>query len=488
MRVEGSGVRDQGSGKGDQGLLEYLTARRWFGDKSGAIAARIADAIPVQWPDSDERFVVARARVDAKEPVHYQLFLHEGDRDFADALESDAFRRGLVDAFAAGCTFEDQGVRWVIQSESEAPFKVPADATIRLSTAEQSNSSLVVGTQAMLKLFRRVAPGVHPDLEVTRFLTIERRFIHTPALLGSVHFTDGQGAWVGGMLQELVPGATDAWSHALECLWDWLAEPDGTPASFTAEAERIGAITREMHEALASGDPGSPFARNDAGAEDLDAWTDATVETMRRALRTAKRESDAGDVERRIRRLAAEVGGDAGARIRIHGDYHLGQVLRSVTSAFLIVDFEGEPSRTLEQRRSAHSPLRDVAGMLRSFAYAAAVGSGKASGSRLSASSEQTARASTWETTVRNAFLHGYFAESRQPRAEGQKPRAESREPRPILPRSRVHADALIRLFEIEKAYYELQYELDHRPDWAWIPERGIAALAGSREPRASSQ
>ena len=448
-------------------LLEYLGSRRWFGEKGARIrGARIADSIPVTWRDSSERFVVARARVEGDIPAYYQLFLREGDASYADALEDETFRRGLVDAFAAGCTFDHAGLRWVIQSETDAPFKVPADARIRPGSAEQSNTSLFVGSQAVLKLFRKVAPGVHPDIEVTRFLTIERRFLHAPALLGSIHFIDAQGPWAAGMLQELVPGAVDAWSHALECARPWFTSgaPEDT-IPFSGEAERLGAITREMHDALASGDKGSPFERLDADARDLDAWAASAVATMRRAMKSAKREADADAMESAIRDTVKGIERDAGAKIRVHGDYHLGQVLRSVTNAFLIVDFEGEPARPLEERRTPQSPLRDVAGMLRSFGYAAAVAGEKALGSGRSAlEAEVASRRERWESALREAFLNGYF-------------RAESREPTAVLPRSRANADRLIRLFEVEKAFYELQYEIDHRPDWAWIPLRAIETL-----------
>ena len=451
----------------DPRLLEYLRARRWFGEKGRAnLAAEVLDAIPVTWPMSEERFLVMRVRVTGDgEPATYQLFVREGDTSFADALEIESFRRGLIEAFAAGCTFGDAGTRWAVQSVSDAPLKVPADAPIRLSTAEQSNSSVFVGTQAVLKLFRKVAPGIHPDIELTRFLTIDRRFLHTPALLGTIHFADEQGAWAAGMLQELVPGATDAWTHALECAKPWFMEGKRSgDVPFTGEAERLGEITRAMHDTLASGDHGSGFECQAATSADIARWTESTVRMLRRAMHTARREGEVAGIEGRVRALADAVSEDAGAIIRIHGDYHLGQVLRSVTGAFLIVDFEGEPSRPLEERRRPHSPLRDVAGMLRSFSYAAAVRS-RESGQKTGLS----ARGEDWERAVRAAFLTGYFgAESREPKARSLKP---------ILPESRENAERLITLFEAEKAFYELQYELDHRPDWAWIPLRAIEAL-----------
>ena len=457
-------MKDEGKERNAK-LLEYLGGRRWFGEKGANVrGARIADSIPVTWRDSDEHYVVARVRVEGETPAYYQLFLRESDASYADALEDETFCRGLVDAFAAGCTFDHAGSRWVIQSETDAPFKVPADARIRLGSAEQSNSSLFVGAQAVLKLFRKVAPGVHPDLEVTRFLTTERRFLHTPALLGSIHFVDAQGPWAAGMLQELVPGATDAWTHALECARPWFESDTPDDAiPFAGEAERLGEITRRMHDALASGDKGSPFERLNADAGDLEAWTASAVATMKRAMKSARREAEADAMEAAIRAGVKGIERDAGPKIRVHGDYHLGQVLRSVTNTFLVVDFEGEPARPLEERRRPQSPLRDVAGMLRSFGYAAAVAGEEALGSGLSAlgEAEVASRRERWESALREAFLNAYF-------------RAESREPTTVLPRSRANADRLIRLFETEKAFYELQYELDHRPDWAWIPLRAI--------------
>ena len=474
MNTEGSAVRGQGDERRAD-LLGYLRSRRWFGEKSRAIRfAEIVDRIPVHWHESDGEFVVARVRVQPEEgeATHYQLFLRRDDPTFADALEDPAFRRGLIAAFGGGSTCENRGVRWVIQSQSEVPFKAPTDAPVVLSRAEQSNTSLFVGTQAVLKMYRKVTPGIHPDLECTRFLTVERRFLHTPALLGSIHFVDGKGAWAAGMLQELVPGAKDAWSHAIECSGEWFAN-GGEQIPFVGDAERLGVITRSMHETLASGDPGSHFERRDASAEDVQRWTRATAEMAKKALSSAGRERDVKAVQRRIEALAARIGDDRGARIRVHGDYHLGQVLRSVTNAFLVVDFEGEPARPLAERRQPHSPLKDVAGMLRSFAYAAAVSS-----RALGDPAEE--RRLTWELATREAFLKGYFADSSRPTAENRKPQA-------ILPRSRDSMMQLVSLFEMEKALYELQYELDNRPDWRWIPEAAIDRLLQEEQPNAES-
>jgi trehalose synthase-fused probable maltokinase len=469
-----------GHASGPPSLLDTLRGKRWFGEKGRELTgAEITDTIPVQWPDSDTRYLVARVRAaTGKADSFYQLFLIDGEATYRDALEDDGFRRGLVHAFATGASFESGGARWIIESESDAPFVVPASAPIRLSTAEQSNSSVMIGSEAVLKLFRRLSPGVHPDLEVTRFLTIERRFVHTPVLLGAIHFADANGVSVAGMLQEQVPGAVDGWHYALGRAREFFAaQSTGQDVPFAEDAEQLGAVTRALHDALASGEQGSAFEMHPATEDDVRVWAqraqamiDRSLRSLERALSDRRFSGDAkapatAAVERRqhyldwIDRLASGIAADAGASIRVHGDYHLGQVLRSVANRFLVIDFEGEPSRPLEERRARTSPLRDVAGMLRSFSYAAAAAAAGA------ASVEEAARVrvTQWEQAVRAAFLRGYFGE-----------RGGTLE---ILPSSRTNAGRVMSFFEAEKLFYELQYELDHRPDWVWIPLRGITEL-----------
>jgi maltose alpha-D-glucosyltransferase/alpha-amylase len=179
------------------------------------------------------------------------------------------------------------------------------------------------------------------------------------------------------------------------------------------------------------------------------------------ALAAARRVIDEGSARLAgVARAAAErAGDDAGCATRHHGDYHLGQVLRTADGTFYIIDFEGEPAKPLEERRARHSPLRDVAGMLRSFAYAAATAA-----IERPRDADVAARAAQWEHEARAAFLAGYFA----PGTGG------------YLPRERPSADALLTVFELEKAFYELHYELRNRPTWVLIPLAGIARLTHS--------
>ncbi|HYC49687.1 MAG TPA: hypothetical protein VEB19_01135 [Gemmatimonadaceae bacterium] len=459
---------------GDRGgeLIAFLKSKRWFGDKTKVIrGARLRERIPVVWPNADRDFAVARADVETDDGTStYQLVLGAESEPIGDALENEQFRRGLIDAFAHGAAFDSGRARWIIQSEGKRMLVAPPASTITLSKAEQSNTSVLVEGEAILKLFRRLEPGVHPDVEVTRFLTIDRQFLHTPVLLGTIRFEDAEGTTTAGMLQELVPQAMDGWSFALECTREHFGNGRGTDMPFLNEAEQLGIVTRALHETLASGAPGSAFAPTQVQETDVKAWTDATARMARRSLESLRGAVDSipgkhADAARaliadRFTELVAgwgrDLANDAGLKTRVHGDYHLGQVLRSAANQFLIIDFEGEPARPLAERRALQSPLRDVAGMLRSFAYLAAVGAanGKAG----------VDRASRWEQDARAAFFRGYFADVDTP-------------VRGLLPRDRRNAERLIRLFEAEKVFYELQYELDHRPDWAWIPLRGITAL-----------
>lgn len=466
-------------------LIGFLKSKRWFGEKGRAIGdAALRNVIPVEWPGAKKSYATARAKVttDAGEST-YQLFFEPGSKTLTDALEDAEFRRGLADAFVTGATFESAGSRWIIQSEGKKPIVVPPNAQVKLATAEQTNSSVLFDGKAILKLYRKLEPGIHPDVEVTRFLTHDRLFVHVPVLLGTIRFEDPDGVTIAGMLQELVPGAVDGWTYALECSREYFnaAGSRERDVPFAAEAEQLGTVTRALHEALASGDPGSDFAMHRAEASDVRTWARSAVQmieaasgALERAISEQRLPREMLDearaiTERRpryvawITELADGIDADAGAKTRTHGDYHLGQVLRSSARQFLVIDFEGEPLRPLSERRVRHSPLRDVSGMLRSFSYCAAVGSGlSASGTAHSSEPRAAVRAARWERAVRDAFLRGYFAESKDAA---------------LLPRSQNNTGRLISLCEAEKLFYELRYELDHRPDWVWIPLRGIANL-----------
>jgi maltose alpha-D-glucosyltransferase/alpha-amylase len=495
---------------GDDALLSFITTQRWFGAK-GAVPTRahLHSSIVVPWGDG--RFAIARVVVTTDDAeITYQLPLAArasiphgvSDRSVVatataaaatsvyDAVHDSEFRAGLAQALAAGAVARDDGSHWTIESLATGWLSAATDIKTTVSSAEQSNTSIVIDNRAILKLFRTLTPGIHPDVEVTQFLTTRAGFTNTPRLLATIHFDDDGRRTTAGMLQEFLPGSTDAWSHAFERGRSYFTAPPGRDASnaFVVEATRLGNVTRAMHDALASDDDDPAFAPEPSMPEDLERWAQRTKHAIRDSLALLERQITSRDFPRDrvaeaqalVRRREHYIGwideivddvGDAvteGMLIRIHGDYHLGQVLRAASGDFMIIDFEGEPSKSLAERREKASPLRDVAGMLRSLAYAAAT---------LATSVERTIdaptrelRAARWERDVRQAFLAGYLGER------------DALQDRPeLFPDDDQHVRQLVALFETEKAFYELAYELNNRPSWVWIPMRGIAKLFVTR-------
>jgi maltose alpha-D-glucosyltransferase/alpha-amylase len=396
--------------------------------------------------------------------------------DLAEGLEDPAFRRALGEAIARGTALEGPGVRWVIDWTGKVPDELPAP---QLAGVEQSNTSLVFGDVAIMKLYRRLERGEHPDVEIARFLTTRAHFPHTPELLATARFESSSGSEVAAMLQRFLPGSRNARNVALERGREAFRLEADTGIPFAAEAEALGDVTRAMHLALASDERDPAFAPEAATGADVAQWANAVYVASDRALTLLRRSLTskalpaalAGDAEEVLRRRDAaralvegwltELGSDFGARIRHHGDYHLEQVLQTADGAFMVIDFEGEPARPLEERRAKHSALRDVAGMMRSFWYAAAT-CADAARAELGERDAMT-RGDRWEREMRDAFLRGYLPEGRE-------------HPR-FLPKARARLDVLLELFEAEKLFYELAYELNNRPTWVWIPLRGVVAM-----------
>jgi maltose alpha-D-glucosyltransferase/alpha-amylase len=458
-------------------LLDFLKTQRWFGVKGASpSAARFVDAVTMPW--SDGKYAIARVVVSAGGAEHWYQLPVTVDGSNLDATRDDEFRRGLVAALSSGAT-AGEDVKWIAEHVGGEPI----GGATKVGSAEQSNTSIVVGDRAIIKLFRALRAGIHPDVEVTRFLTTQADFTNTPKLLGSARFESNGESMIAAMMQSFVAGSSDAWSYALEKAKPYFTSPKGKdlPNTFVDDARRLGEITRAMHEALASDDDDPAFAPEDVEPEDLDRWAHRTQQMIRDSISLLERAvAQSGVPKERLAEAQAlihrrdhfigwineiddNLGDDVGMRIRVHGDYHLGQVLRSPANDFLVIDFEGEPTRAIEERREKTSPLKDVAGMLRSFAYAAAT---------LAMSIEKThdvptreVRVARWERDVRAAYLDGYLNGSRD---DG---------PEFFLPEDETHVRQLISLFEAEKAFYELAYELNNRPAWAWIPMRGIAKL-----------
>jgi maltose alpha-D-glucosyltransferase/alpha-amylase len=478
-------------------LLGFLMRQRWFGAKGmSPTHAHVSDLVPLPWGDG--RYAIARVVVrDAVADREYQLpigvsetlspsteaviaTIDDGSRSVQlyDAVQDEDFRAMLANALAKGAVVEVGGTRWGVDV-IRGGWAEGSDLSTSVGSAEQSNTSIVLGGRAIYKLFRVLTRGVHPDVEVTRFLTTTARFANTPPLLAETRIEEGDRVITTGMLQEYLPRSTDAWSFAIERGRSYFAAPVGRdPANdFVADAGRLGAITRAMHDALASGTEPA-FAPEPLPPEDLDREAYRIQQAIRAALSLletqtetgripAQRVAEARALARRgddyagfIDEIVDTIGEDLGSRIRIHGDYHLGQVLRTTNDDFMIIDFEGEPARPIEERRQKASPLRDVAGMLRSVGYAAATLAGSVE--RKLDGPTRELRAARWERDVRAAYLDGYLATGRRD---------------PLLPSDEANVYALLALFETEKAFYELAYELNNRPQWVGIPMRGIAKL-----------
>jgi maltokinase len=328
------------------------------------------------------------------------------------------------------------------------PDQVPQNVTSLVLTAEQSNTSLVYDDAAILKVFRRLQPGTNPDIEVHAALG-ERGARHIARLLGSLEGTLDGERYALAMLQEFMTTATDGWELAKASVRDLMAERDlhaeEAGGDFAGEAQRLGIAIAETHADLADA-----FGTETAGSDDLQRRAAAMSARLEQAIEVVPELDKLADGLRARYAALAEVQGEFPVQ-RIHGDLHLGQALRTV-HRWVIIDFEGEPMADLSSRRTMDSPLRDIAGMLRSFEYAAR--------HRLveTAPDPQLAyRADEWAQRNREAFLTGYAE------AAGHDPRE--------------HA-ALLCAFEADKAVYEALYEARNRPTWLAIPLASLSRLA----------
>jgi maltokinase len=422
-------------------LAGWLPQQRWFGGKGAAIAS-VRDVDRAQISPGLLLATVEVSYREGRPPERYALALKPwtGVPGIVEGLDDDAARAlfGIVRekrriATAAGAL---QGLRFDQgDSDLDRLAKVPP---VRRLSAEQSNTSLVFDDKVILKLIRRLEPGVNPELEMGAFLA-RRGFTATPPLLGGIALEGAVNA-TAAVANRFVRVESDGWSYLLSAF-----RKGELPLE---EIRELGTKVGEMHAALAS-DPADPaFAPESIIREDLVRWSEALLRELEQTVRVARGavpeiEARKPQLEQRIRAFAATE--PRGVRIRQHGDLHLGQVLRS-EGHWLIFDFEGEPARTLEERRTKHSPFKDVAGMLRSLAYAA--GAVEVEGGPSQRDRLEKARAE---------FLRGWRS------AAGK-----------LVPGDQQQADAMLRALELEKLLYEIRYEVGHRPDWVRIPARDL--------------
>ena len=432
-----------------------------------------------------------------------------------DAVAREDLRQALLDIIEAnGETPTQHGVLQSHKSSAFAEARGTGPLPARTSSAEQSNTSILYDARLIMKLFRRLQPGENPDTEIGRFLTETAHFPRIAPFLGDICLTSENTEPISvAMLQGLVENEGDGWQWTLDELSRYYESAatsgaphdTGKPPSFLdlleketqTEAHRIasehaglyldaaallGRRTAEMHLALAiptdnAAFSAEPFSPSDleADATRVDAQIVRTLDALKRGMSQltddATVDSAALLISRRIDLFAraniitSSSPGSAGQRIRIHGDYHLGQVLRS-RGDYVILDFEGEPARPLVERRAKQSPLKDVAGMLRSFSYAAYAGLNAFTQRRPPNNETDTrnleAWARLWQNTVSTEFLHAY---------------RQTISANPNLIPKPPQAHLLLNAYLLEKALYELLYEINNRPAWVRIPLAGILAL-----------
>jgi maltose alpha-D-glucosyltransferase/alpha-amylase len=498
-----------------ESLPAFVASQRWYAAK-GAPLSRMTLLDHAEWGPKGNEWLVGlyHAESGAREPPAYFLPLtlvwEDGEDErrrkvlptavarvrqqarigiMGDALGDEVFCRAVVAAI--GSKVELRTARGVVRFTPTATFTEIAGGSIeelpvRFSGAQSSNTTVAIGVRMFLKGYRRLQAGVNPEAEIGRFLTEGARFAHSVPVAGLVEYAGADGSTMTlALLQGYVENQGDGWTYTLEYLHRFLEEVEsplatkGSPAEthggYLALARLLGVRTGELHRALGTrtGDPA--FDPEPIGPADHVAWTTRVREEAAAALDFL--EQRRGALPEGVHALASAVLGGrqqllarvdsvlpgkiAGVKIRLHGDYHLGQVLLT-RNDFTIIDFEGEPARSLAERRAKNSPLRDVAGMLRSFNYARHAALARVAAQRPERVAILEPHAAAWETEAERVFLEGYEEAAFEGGLYG----------------SADEARALLELFTLEKACYELRYELENRPDWVHVPLRGIANLA----------
>ena len=513
---------------------DWLTSQRWFRGKSLEIAAVEYTDHAVAVPDRGPRMMIAVAKVRYSDGTAEQYLLPATLRPPLDTEETavpilkmsaGAHDVTLYEAFddpnSAGCLYrmveEEDSIEMEFGSLRAHRTSAWAElggvpTPVKRRLGEQSNTSVAIGNRAMLKVFRKVENGLNPDIEVSRFLVEQTSFRALPSLVGWIDYDradgdPGEEACIAGLYQYIENGG-DAWSYTVTALNRFLnaasrSAADPISSSGQASLKRMagdyfqaaaamGRATAELHLALATAGPDQPdFEPEEVTREDVQAWIEGIQQQGTAVLADLGRRVDAipgafpnhmlpeltdlvregPDLRDRMEDLWLLLTAQA-TKIRTHGDFHLGQILRATNpdragGEWIILDFEGEPTRPLEDRRAKLSPLRDIAGMLRSFDYGVQIGVKAFESDDFRVGNAVRTWANAWQDRVRTEFLSAY---------------REAVGNAPFVPRGTGAFERVLAVFELEKALYELDYEMNNRPDWLWVPLQWIIAL-GRRTP-----
>lgn len=507
-------------GSGREELTASLTRQRWFGSKGRRIiGVRLLDSTPlseiphpavlailsVDYADgATEQYLVPLIILPVQdirssaEQTMVSFRTHSGIVAALDATDDQPACMTIFEGIRHGQTWHGTAGRFVCTHTPafEAVESLPLRHVKRIA-AEQSNTSLVYDDRAILKLIRKLEAGVNPDCEILEFLTTRTSYQYIPALIGHIRYDHAlsmteRPAWSAtvAVLQQFIPNEGDGWTLVVRHL-ESLREDRSRHGELTTPAEaqahvrtfsrdllsrirRLGEITAGLHVALASDRSSAAFRPEPITSQDVTEWQkkmDGEIRDVMQQLSALTgpafetldiRRDDIVALGTHCRQKTLEAAlltTEQVMKIRVHGDYHLGQVLGTVQN-FMILDFEGEPARALDERRAKTCALKDVAGMLRSFNYAVHAGRQKSH----SRAKNDRMILDAWEKEATQAFLTGYRTTA-TPGEVG------------FLPASAESMERLLNLYQLEKAVYELRYELNHRPDWVSIPLQGLRRL-----------
>jgi maltose alpha-D-glucosyltransferase/alpha-amylase len=494
-------------------LPVYLARTRWFADKgAGAVRAHVKVNTPIISGGKRVDLTLievagARATADYVMPlaVRWSRFDRERENPNAVAAVRQGPREGtlfdvaaqeewislLLDKLCAAETVEAEGRRIEFRPSGRLTREACAfEGPVRAVNTEQSNSTALVGEKLVVKLFRRLAPGVNPEIEIGRFLTDVVGFANSPALLGAVELVEGDARSSLAVVHEFVGNQGEAWSVTAACLDRFVEEQrllatDGAVESSELAAyqrliAQIGLRLAQMQVALASRDDIADFRPDPITEEDLSAWIAGIVARAKRvrervaAQRGALAEPDRVMAEQLLDATAAleETLRDIVARdpaahkIRTHGDFHLGQVLIAKDDVF-IIDFEGEPNRTIADRRAKAPAARDVAGLVRSIDYSTTAALERAPMGTPEEHDKLARALAAWRDVSAATFVRAYREAMTDPR---------------LWPQDTQQSDRVLDLFLIDKALYEIEYELSHRPQWLRVPLAGILRILAAHQ------
>jgi maltose alpha-D-glucosyltransferase/alpha-amylase len=503
-------------------LAPFLETKRWFAAKGNPIQRiELAEQDQLITPEGDWLLTLIEVHCENISPQTYFLPMSicwedEADDDKMHALApwalarvrqhsrtgilyeafgDDSFCRALVRSMGENMDIEIGTSRFEFRSfPAFAQLAEGIAAAVRHPALEQSNTAVYFGNQLFLKGYRRLQDGTNPEVEVGHFLTEVSPYSHIVPVIGVLELrkADGRNMTLA-LLQTYVENQGSGWNYAVDYLNSFLVDQLGQSdllleqesavqhGFFLTIMEVLGTRTAELHCAFSRTTGDAAFDPEPISAEDTASWskqlhaeTTATLDRLE-----ALRDSLPADVHAAADRLLAlrpalldrispqALEGILACKMRYHGDYHLAQVLR-VQNDFFITDFEGEPARPLSERRQKHSPLRDVAGMLRSFSYVAAVAANRVTAERPGDRSRAGPLVRQWEEETGKAFLNSYRAAIAGCEA---------------CPADAAQAERLVDFFVLDKAIYELRYEMDNRPEWLPIPLFSLLRKLGHEPP-----